>query len=213
MGCYISYRKKKNTYLLGDFNINLLNNNEHRPTNDFLDSLLSSSLLSYILQPTQLTGHSKALIDNIFFNLTSCEVISGNVTATISDHLPQFLIALNVFANPFSNKSNSFERNWSNFNQENFILDYFSIDWEALLKIEQQNINFFLETYLSKINSLLDTHAPLKKISKYKLTFKTKPCITPGLQKSFAVKNKLLKKFIHLKEPHKKLHSDWKTKN
>ena len=197
MGCYISYRKKKNTYLLGDFNINLLNNNEHRPTNDFLDSLLSSSLLSYKLQPTQLTGHSKALIDNIFFNLTSCEVISGNVTATISDHLPQFLIALNVFANPFSNKSNSFERT----------------DWEALLKIEQQNINFFLETYLSKINSLLDTHAPLKKISKYKLTFKTKPCITPGLQKSFAVKNKLLKKFIHLKEPHKKLHSDWKTKN
>ena len=197
MGCYISYRKKKNTYLLGDFNINLLNNNEHRPTNDFLDSLLSSSLLSYKLQPTQLTGHSKALIDNIFFNLTPCEVISGNVTATTSDHLPQFLIALNVFANPFSNKSNSFERT----------------DWEALLKIEQQNINFFLETYLSKINSLLDTHAPLKKISKYKLTFKTKPCITPGLQKSFAVKNKLLKKFIHLKEPHKKLHSDWKTKN
>ena len=197
MGCYISYRKKKNTYLLGDFNINLLNNNEHRPTNDFLDSLLSSSLLSYTLQPTQLTGHSKALIDNIFFNLTPCEVISGNVTATTSDHLPQFLIALNVFANPFSNKSNSFERT----------------DWEALLKIEQQNINFFLETYLSKINSLLDTHAPLKKISKYKLTFKTKPCITPGLQKSFAVKNKLLKKFIHLKEPHKKLHSDWKTKN
>ena len=196
MGCQISYRKKKNTYL-GDFNINLLNNNEHRPTNDFLDSLLSSSLLSYKLQPTQLTGHSKALIDNIFFNLTPCEVISGNVTATTSDHLPQFLIALNVFANPFSNKSNSFERT----------------DWEALLKIEQQNINFFLETYLSKINSLLDTHAPLKKISKYKLTFKTKPCITPGLQKSFAVKNKLLKKFIHLKEPHKKLHSDWKTKN
>ena len=175
----------------------MLNNNEHRPTNDFLDSLLSSSLLSYILQPTQLTGHSKALIDNIFFNLTPCEVISGNVTATTSDHLPQFLIALNVFANPFSNKSNSFERT----------------DWEALLKIEQQNINFFLETYLSKINSLLDTHATLKKISKYKLTFKTKPCITPGLQKSFAVKNKLLKKFIHLKEPHKKLHSDWKTKN
>ena len=196
MGCQISYQKKKNTYL-GDFNINLLNNNEHRPTNDFLDSLLSSSLLSYILQPTQLTGHSKALIDNIFFNLTPCEVISGNVTATTSDHLPQLLIALNVFANPFSNKSNSFERT----------------DWEALLKIEQQNINFFLETYLSKINSLLDTHAPLKKNSKYKLTFKTKPCITPGLQKSFAVKNKLLKKFIHLKEPHKKLHSDWKTKN
>ena len=143
----------------------------------------------------------------MFCNLTSHEVISGNITATISDHLPQFLIAPNVFVNPSSNKSNIFERNWSNFNQENFILDYFSIDWKALLKIEQQNINFSLETYLSKINSLLDTHAPLKKISKYKLKFKTKPWITPGLQKSIAVKNKLLKKFIHLKEPNKKLYS------
>ena len=147
-----------------------------------------SALLPYILQPTRLAGHSKTLIDNIFCNITSHEVISGNITATISDHLPQFLIAPNVFVNPSSNKSNIFERNWSNFNQENFILDYFSIDWKALLKIEQQNINFSLETYLSKINSLLDTHAPLKKISKYKLKFRTKPWITPGLQKSIAAK-------------------------
>ena len=82
-----------------------------------------------------------------------------------------------------------------------------TIDWKALLKTEQHNINFSLETYLSKVNSLLHTHASLKKNSKYKLKFKTKPWITPGLQKSVAIKTKLLKKFIHLKEPHKKLHS------
>ena len=76
-----------------------------------------------------------------------------------------------------------FERNWSNFNQENFILDYFAIDWKALLKIEPKNISFSLETYLSKINSLLDTHAPLKKTSKNELIFKSQPWITPGLHK------------------------------
>ena len=80
---------EKNIFLLGDFNIDLLNYNEH--TNDFLDSLASSSLLPYILYLTGLTSHSKTLIDNIFCNLTSHEVISGNITATISDHLPQFL--------------------------------------------------------------------------------------------------------------------------
>ena len=79
-------KEEKNIYLLGEFNINLLNYNEHRPTNDFLDSLASSSLLSYILQPTQLAGYFKTVIDNIFCNLTSHEVISGNIIATISDH-------------------------------------------------------------------------------------------------------------------------------
>ena len=38
---------------------------------------------------------------------------------------------------------------------------------------------------------LLDTFAPLKRINKYKLKFKSKPWITLGLQKSISVKNKL----------------------
>ena len=61
----------------------------------------------------------------IFCNLTSHEVISGNITATISDHLPQFLIAPYVFPNPSSNKSKIFEKNWSHFNQEYFVHDYY----------------------------------------------------------------------------------------
>ena len=48
---------------------------------------------------------------------------------------------------------------------------------------------------------LLDTYAPLKKINKYKLKFKSKPWITPGLQKSIFVKNKLLTNFINKKDP------------
>ena len=55
--------------------------------------------------------------------------------------------------------------------------------------------------YLDKINMLLDTYAPLKRINKYKITFKSKPWITVGLQKSISVKNKLLKNFINKKDP------------
>ena len=61
--------------------------------------LASSSPLHYTFQPTQLTGHSKTLIDNIFCNITSNYVISGNISSTTSDHLPHSLIAPNVFAN------------------------------------------------------------------------------------------------------------------
>ena len=88
-------KEQKSVFLLGDFNISLLNYNDHNPTNEFLDSFASNS---YILQPTRLTSHSKTLIDNIFSNI-SLEAISGNLTSTISDHLPQFMIVLNVFSN------------------------------------------------------------------------------------------------------------------
>ena len=108
-------KEQKSVFLLGDFNIDLLNYNVHNPTNEFLDSLASNSFLPYILQPTRITSHSKTLIDNIFTNVILPDSISGNLTATISDHLPQFLTVPNIFSNPPSNKSNIYERDWSNF--------------------------------------------------------------------------------------------------
>ena len=48
---------------------------------------------------------------------------------------------------------------------------------------------------------LLDTYAPLKRVNKYKMKFKSKPWITLGLQKSISMKNKLLKNFINKKDP------------
>ena len=47
----------------------------------------------------------------------------------------------------------------------------------------------------------MDVHAPLKRVNKYKLKFKTKPWITPVLQKSISIKSNLLKKFITAKDP------------
>ena len=59
---------------------------------------------------------------------------------------------------------------------------------------------------------LLDTYAPLKKINKYKLKFKSKPWITLGLQKSISMKNKLLTNFINKKDPilKKEFHANYK---
>ena len=50
--------------------------------------------------------------------------------------------------------------------------------------------------YLDKINMLLHTDVPLKRINKYKFKFKSKPWIT-----STSVKNKLLTNFIDKKNP------------
>ena len=81
-------KEQKYVFLLGDFNVNLLNYNEHNQTNEFLDSLASNSFIPLILQSTRITSHSNTLIDNIFLNVIDLDIISGNLTATISDHLP-----------------------------------------------------------------------------------------------------------------------------
>ena len=205
-------KEQKLIFLLGDFNINLLNYNVHHPTNDCLGSLASNSIIPYILQPTRLTSHSKTLIDNIFSNILSSEIISGNLTATISDHLPQFLFAPNILSNPSYNRSNIFERDWSKFNKENFILDYFEKNWSDVLQLDQQNVDLSIESFLNNINSVLDSNAPFKRVKKYKLRFKTKPWITPALQKSISVKNSLLNKFIKSKDPQTKEHHHLKYK-
>ena len=59
-------KEQKSIFLLGDFNVNLLNYNEHNQTNEFLDSLASKSFVPLILQPTRKTSHSNTLIENIF---------------------------------------------------------------------------------------------------------------------------------------------------
>ena len=91
----------------------------------FFDSLASNSIIPYIMQPTRLTSHSRTLIDKIFSNILSSQIISGNLTAIISDHLPQFLFAPSILSNPPYNISNIFGKDWSKFDKGNFILDYF----------------------------------------------------------------------------------------
>ena len=46
-------------------------------------------------------------------------------------------------------------------NQENFILDFFYVEWEDLLKIDELNAHNSTKIYLDKINMFLDTYAPL----------------------------------------------------
>ena len=104
------------------------------------------------------------------------------LTATISNHLPQFETIPNMFGNISGNKSNIYERDWCKFDRENFILDYVSVDWKDMLKIDELNADNSTKIYLDKF-----------KIQVY-------PWVTLGLQKSISVKNKILTNFINKKD-------------
>ena len=141
-------------FLFDDFNVDLIKYNKHKPTNEFSYSLASNSYLSYIIQPSRHTNHLRALVEYIFSNVISKDIICGNITATISDHLPQFLVLPNTFSYPPSNKFYVFERDWSKFDQESFILDYFDTDWSNLLNLNEKNVDLTTNNFVSVINSL-----------------------------------------------------------
>ena len=65
---------QKTVFLLGDFNVNLLKYEQHKETNEFLDSLSFNMFLPYIIQPTRITSHSKSIIGNIFSSYVSHEI-------------------------------------------------------------------------------------------------------------------------------------------
>ena len=78
------------------------------------------------MHPTRVTSHWQIIIDNIFS--VSKEAVSGNLTSTISDHLPQVLFIPSMFSDNPATKSSIFERSWKNFNQAEFFMDYFDKD-------------------------------------------------------------------------------------
>ncbi len=58
--------KQKVNYICGDFNIDLLNPNKRKLTNEFTEVMYSMGLFPTITKPTRIISHGATLIDNIF---------------------------------------------------------------------------------------------------------------------------------------------------
>ena len=158
----------KRTFLLGDFNIVLFKYEISDSINNFIDILSSNFLLPLIFLPTRISKTS-TLIDNNFSNLTSLEETElGNVTSTFSNHLLQFIFSQDFFSKVPGTKSNILRRDWKNFESSKFISDFNQIKWKQILYNDNNDVNFSMNEYLSKTNSLLDAHAQLKNLTKSK---------------------------------------------
>ena len=150
----------KKNFILGDFNVDLLKYEISDSINNFIDTLSSNFLLPLIFLPTRISKTS-TLIDNNFSNLTSLEETElGNVTSTFSNHLLQFIFSQDFFSKVPGTKSNILRRDWKNFESSKFISDFNQIKWKQILYNENNDVNFSMNKYLSKIDSLLDTHSP-----------------------------------------------------
>ena len=82
----------KRLYLMGDFNLDLIKNDQHTATGKFLNCMNSSGLHPLISLPTRITSSTATLIDNIFTSDFLKPIRSGLIFTSISDHLPSFAI-------------------------------------------------------------------------------------------------------------------------
>ena len=69
--------KKDYCILAGNYNINLLNNETHVETGQFLNNIYAWSYFPVIIRPTRFTETSATLIDNIFTHIPNESVITG----------------------------------------------------------------------------------------------------------------------------------------
>ena len=85
----LSFVNKK-LYLLGDYNIDLVKTDDDDNIDEYYNIISSNFLVPHItLLPTRITSTSRTLIDNIFSNNQNfVHAVSGNLTVSVSDHLP-----------------------------------------------------------------------------------------------------------------------------
>ena len=155
-----SFFQNKVCVVMGDFNINLLNDTS--PILNFICNMQSHNFLPLVTKPTRLPtveGQSPSLIDNIFINSLrnkfSCSIILHDFT----DHYP---IILKLFLKNSTDKNNDkIKIHFRLKNEANFIRYRQSLeafDWRSL---RSQNVNTYLENFLSALNNLYCSCFPL----------------------------------------------------
>ena len=176
-------REKKACFLMGDFNINLLNAESHVSTAEFLEIMYSFSFLPLITKPTRVTSHSATLIDNIFSNVPFDQSkISGIFYTDISDHFPVFNIDLT--SKYEETTQTKYSRMITGRNIDRFCTKLANTDWNPVL--ENHNAQLSFSIFHEKLKELYDDSFPLTATkSKYR---NRKPWLTQGLKHSIKIK-------------------------
>ena len=133
---------------------------------------------------------------------------TGNITFSISDHLPQFFFLPVFFSNNYTYRRNDEAYDWSRFNENSFSEDFNFKDWNSVMEIEKNDVNIYLNNYLSKVKSLIMSYVPMKKLNKQQ-----KKNYPEALVYSIHKKNKIFKKYIKCQNSVTKndLHREYKS--
>ena len=178
-------KENKEIYLCGDFNSDIIKIDYQNSYKRFYELLSSYGLLPFILLPTRIAGNSATIVDNIFTNNTSNNIISGNVVTDLSDHFSQFI---SVQRPKFDYKSISiYKRDYSKFSEKSFRDDVSIQNFNN----DFTNIHDQFNDFFFKLEGCVNRHAPYKKLTSKEIRTNDKPWISSELIKMIKIKNKL----------------------
>ena len=80
--------ENKESYIIGDFNIDLLKFQRYDKTKYFSESMLTTGCLPVITKPTTITEHSATLLDHIIRCINVNNRISASDNKTNHNHRP-----------------------------------------------------------------------------------------------------------------------------
>ena len=187
-------KENKLCYLMGDFNVNLMNYHRINLTGEFLDNTYSNSLCPLINRPTRITSHSATLIDNILTNNIDSHVVNELLFTDISDHLQSGLlrILISVKTIPYT-----LSRDKSKENIKTFEKNIINCDWTTISSLNDPTEDY--TRFSDNFTRIFNECFPIKTRSK---KFKIhKQWISNGLLKSIKTKNRLYKQYIRHPDP------------
>ena len=187
--------ENKESYIMGDFNIDLLKFQSHEKTKHFIESMLTTEYLPVITKPTRVTDHSATLLDHIYSNNKSLNYTSGIVITDVADHFGTFYVSRKKAHVTVSNIKYIRQMKAENFIHFKQILA--ATDFSPVLACDCPNeaYNKFICVYDNAFNIAL----PTKRIKLLRKYIKREPWMTQGLLNSSLNKSQLLR--IKIKKP------------
>ena len=182
----------KDTYLSGDYNIDILKSN--RSSQSLLNLLNAYAIHPFISKATRISSVSSTLIDNVFSNTIDRSVASGIIYPDLSDHLPIFTIVRSQQKQKEFSQNSSF-RKLSPENIHNLQCDLKHESWGNILACNDADKAYRL--FLGKISYL---NRDIPKVTRKRSSKKPQnPWITKGILKSIKKRNTFYK--TSLKDP------------
>ena len=109
----------------GDF----LKYSTHADTEEYLDMLYLDNFIPIITKPTRITEHSSTLIDHIYTNASTQNIVSGIALVDISDHLPTFSL-YNTSVSRI--KKIIYLRDYNQFDKTKYVNDLNTVNWSEI---------------------------------------------------------------------------------
>ena len=95
-GKFLKKIKTKIIYLLGDFNLNLLDHETSCQVKSYCNTAFSHNFIPIINKPTSVKNHNATIIDHILTNSLDGKIDAGILKVGISHHFPIFFTSRSI---------------------------------------------------------------------------------------------------------------------